>query len=31
MGVAWAGEGETPGWYRLTVKLDDRVIADAVR
>jgi arylsulfatase A-like enzyme len=28
MGVAWAGEGETPGWYRLSVKLDDRVIAE---
>jgi arylsulfatase A-like enzyme len=28
LGVDWAGEGETPGWYRLSVKLDDQVIAE---
>ena len=28
MGVAWAGEGEAPGWYRLTVEPTSEVLAE---
>jgi arylsulfatase A-like enzyme len=28
MGFSWAGEGEAPGWYRLTVRANDRVLAE---
>jgi arylsulfatase A-like enzyme len=28
MGVSYAGEGEAPGWYRLTVRAGESVIAD---
>ncbi len=28
MGVAWAGEGEPPGWYQLSVRADGRVVFD---
>ena len=26
MGVAWAGQGEAPGWYRLTVRAGGRAL-----
>jgi arylsulfatase A-like enzyme len=26
MGVAWAGQGEAPGWYRLTVRAGGRTV-----
>ena len=28
IGLAWAGPGEAPGWYRLTVRAGDRVLAE---
>ncbi len=28
IGLSWAGKGEAPGWYRLAVRADDRVLAE---
>jgi arylsulfatase A-like enzyme len=28
IGLAWAGEGAPPGWYRLAVRADGRVLAE---
>ena len=28
MGLSWAGEGEAPGWYRLAVRANGRVLAE---
>jgi arylsulfatase A-like enzyme len=28
IGLAWAGEDEAPGWFRLTVRANDRVITE---
>jgi arylsulfatase A-like enzyme len=28
IGLAWTGDGDAPGWYRLTVRADDRVLAE---
>ena len=28
IGLSWAGEGEPPGWYRLAVRADGRVLAE---
>ena len=28
IGLSWAGDGVAPGWYRLTVRADDRVLAE---
>jgi arylsulfatase A-like enzyme len=28
MGLAWAGEGEAPGWYQLTVRVNDRPLVE---
>jgi arylsulfatase A-like enzyme len=28
IGLSWAGQGEAPGWYRLAVRADGRVLAE---
>src|SRR5262249_2303077 len=28
IGLSWAGEGEAPGWYRLTVRADGRIVTE---
>jgi choline-sulfatase len=28
IGLGWTGEGDAPGWYRLTVRCDDHVLAE---
>jgi arylsulfatase A-like enzyme len=28
IGLRWTGQGDAPGWYRLTVRADDRVLAE---
>jgi arylsulfatase A-like enzyme len=28
IGLSWTGDGDAPGWYRLTVRADDRVLAE---
>jgi arylsulfatase A-like enzyme len=28
IGLSWTGEGDAPGWYRLTVRADDQVLAE---
>jgi arylsulfatase A-like enzyme len=28
IGLSWTGDGDAPGWYRLTVRADDRVLVE---
>src|SRR5688572_11051221 len=28
IGLSWTGYGDAPGWYRLTVRADDRVLVE---
>ena len=28
IGLGWTGDGDAPGWYRLTVRADDHVLAE---
>src|SRR5215831_1315753 len=30
IGLSWAGEGEAPGWYRLTVRAGGRVLTERI-